>query len=140
MAGLELTDQVRVAIDESGQDSELRQVDDTCAFSVRAAIRFDRLYTLTADRDDLCPLHVTLENVDETSHADERRIGHLRLAEPEGEICRELRHVHLGSLQSSAVVPVHRLPPRELVEHPHARLTRTVPALPVAAERQVGFG
>ena len=51
----------------------------------------------------------------------------------------ELGGVRLGFLQTSGVVPVHRLPARELVEHPHAGLTRAVAALGVPAERQVRF-
>src|SRR3954451_22226046 len=48
--------------------------------------------------------------------------------------------VHLRLLQAACVVPVHRLPAGELVEHPHARLARAVARLAVAAEGQVRLG
>src|SRR5215210_4453299 len=42
--------------------------------------------------------------------------------------------VHLRLLQLARVVPVHRLPPGELVQHPDARLAGAVARLAVAAE------
>ena len=52
----------------------------------------------------------------------------------------DLDDVHLGLLELARVVPVHRLPAGELVEHPDARLARAVARLAVAAERQVRLG
>ena len=49
-------------------------------------------------------------------------------------------HVHLRLLELAGVVPVHRLPARELVEHPDARLAAAVARLAVAAEGQVRLG
>ena len=60
--------------------------------------------------------------------------------EPEVLVGLDLDEVHLGLLQLARVVPVHRLPAGELVEHPDARLARAVAGLPVAAERQVRLG
>ena len=62
------------------------------------------------------------------------------LAEPEVRVALHLGHVHLGLLQLAGVVPVHRLPARELVEHPDARLAAAVARLAVAAEGEVGLG
>src|SRR3954462_5270599 len=62
------------------------------------------------------------------------------LLEPEVLDRLDADHVHLGLLQLARVVPVHRLPARELVEHPHARLARAVARLAVAAEGQVRLG
>ena len=56
----------------------------------------------------------------------------------EAEVQRRRRcscDVHLGLLQLPGVVPVHRLPAGELVEHPDAGLARAVAGLAVAAER-----
>ena len=60
--------------------------------------------------------------------------------QPERLVRDELGHVHLRLLQPPGVVPVHRLPAGELVEHPDARLPRPVARLAVAAERQVRLG
>ena len=49
-------------------------------------------------------------------------------------------HVHLRLLELAGVVPVHRLPAGELVEHPDARLAAAVARLAVAAEGQVRLG
>ena len=60
--------------------------------------------------------------------------------EAEVRVAGELDEVHLGLLELARVVPVHRLPAGELVEHPDARLARAVAGLAVAAERQVRLG
>ena len=60
--------------------------------------------------------------------------------EPELRIAGQLHEVHLGLLELARVVPVHRLPARELVEHPDARLAGAVAGLAVAAEREVRLG
>src|SRR5579875_3124904 len=60
-----------------------------------------------------------------------------RLSQPEVAVRRELGHVHLRLLQPARVVPVQRLPPGELVEHPLARLAGAVAGLAVPAEGQV---
>ena len=60
--------------------------------------------------------------------------------EPEARVAGQLRHVHLRLLELAGVVPVHRLPARELVEHPDARLAAAVARLAVAAERKVRLG
>src|SRR5918992_1513145 len=60
--------------------------------------------------------------------------------EPELDVGLDLDEVHLGLLKLARVVPVHRLPARELVEHPDPRLARAVARLAVAAEREVGLG
>src|SRR5829696_4306658 len=48
--------------------------------------------------------------------------------------------VHLRLLELARVVPVHRLPAGELVEHPDAGLAGAVAGLAVAAEGQVRLG
>src|SRR5215468_3247543 len=58
-------------------------------------------------------------------------------SQPEVAVRRELGHVHLRLLQPARVVPVQRLPPGELVEHPLARLAGAVAGLAVPAEGQV---
>ena len=60
--------------------------------------------------------------------------------EPVARVAGQLGDVHLRLLQLAGVVPVQRLPARELVEHPDARLARAVAGLAVAAERQVRLG
>src|SRR3954447_14669962 len=62
------------------------------------------------------------------------------LLEPEVLDRLDADHVHLRLLELARVVPVHRLPARELVEHPDARLARAVAGLAVAAEGQVRLG
>lgn len=46
--------------------------------------------------------------------------------EPVAEVGGEVGDVHLGLLQAARVVPVHRLPAGELVEHPYAGLAAAV--------------
>src|ERR1700733_6947342 len=60
-----------------------------------------------------------------------------RPLQPEVAVRRELGHIHLRLLPPTRVVPVQRLPPGELVEHPLARLARAVAGLAVPAEGQV---
>src|SRR3954453_17604859 len=60
--------------------------------------------------------------------------------EPEVQIGGDVLDVHLRLLEPAGVVPVHRLPARELVEDPDAGLARAVARLAVAAERQVRLG
>src|SRR3954452_14266000 len=62
------------------------------------------------------------------------------LVELEVQVRVDLDDVHLRLLQLARIVPVHRLPAGELVEHPDARLPRAVARLAVAAEREVGLG
>src|ERR1700749_4658767 len=57
-------------------------------------------------------------------------------SQPEVAVRRELGHVHLRLLQPARVVPVQRLPPGELVEHPLARLAGDVYRIYVSPERQ----
>src|SRR3954447_6742826 len=62
------------------------------------------------------------------------------LLEPEVLDRLDPDHVHLRLLQLARVVPVHRLPAGELVEHPDAGLAGAVAGLAVAAEGQVRLG
>src|SRR5918999_1213283 len=64
----------------------------------------------------------------------------LGTSEPEPEVGVDREHVHLRLLQAARVVPVHRLPPGELVEDPPPRLPAAVAGAPVAAEGQVRLG
>jgi hypothetical protein len=59
----------------------------------------------------------------------------LRLVEAIAQVGRDRQGVHLGALQAARVIPVHRLPARELVEDPHAGLAAAVARTAVAAER-----
>src|SRR5215210_5806709 len=59
------------------------------------------------------------------------------LLQPEVLDRLDAHDVHLRLLELARVVPVHRLPARELVEHPDARLARAVARLAVAPEGQV---
>src|SRR5690606_34964569 len=56
------------------------------------------------------------------------------LGDREVRIGGQLGDVHLRLLQPAGVVPVHRLPPRELVEHPHAGQPAAVAGLAITAE------
>jgi len=78
--------------------------------------------------------------------AEWRLVKSLHLAETREQAYRDveigvdLRHVHLRLLEPAGIVPVHRLPAGELVEHPHAGLARAVTGFAVAAEREVRLG
>ena len=61
------------------------------------------------------------------------------VGQAEREVGFHVGDVHLRLLQVTAVVPVHRLPFRELIQDPHTGLPRAVAALAVAAEGQVGL-
>jgi arylsulfatase A-like enzyme/putative intracellular protease/amidase len=69
-----------------------------------------------------------------------QRVAENPESDAERQIGGELDDVHLRLLQLPGVVPVHRLPAGELVEHPQARLARAVARLAVAAEGQVRLG
>src|SRR3982751_5349858 len=66
-------------------------------------------------------------------------MAHLERALLQAEVLDRLDadDVHLRLLELARVVPVHRLPAGELVEHPDTRLARAVARLAVAAEGQV---
>src|SRR6266702_5876065 len=65
--------------------------------------------------------------------------GRRSTRQPVAEVRRDLGDVHLRLLQPPGIVPVHRLPAGELVEHPDAGLPAAVPGQPVPPERQMRF-
>ncbi len=72
--------------------------------------------------------------------ARSRGFGPVSRIQPEAGVAGQLGHVHLRLLELARVVPVHRLPARELIEHPDPRLAAAVARLAVPAEGKVRLG